>query len=195
VCSTDECEAYEESCADAGRIAVFERLISRCRVHTSAGLLERPKIFSTDAAGAVIGRSDDVLERGHDGGGGCNDNTRNLQKPCDVHAGSRAVKSGVGSTGRHSVGDGRKESFWKRGRTTKALDIKSGQLMARFSEDNIGGGSSEGRSAWEVRYFVLLRQLASDCLLAERGVSSILDGLVSGDGRTRGKWSGRNGVS
>ena len=72
-------------------------------------MLERARI-STDAARAVIGRSDDVLERGHDGGGGSN-NTRNLQKPCDVHAGSRVVKSGVGTTGRLSVGDGRKESF------------------------------------------------------------------------------------
>jgi hypothetical protein len=80
------------------------------RAHKDYRVLERLGSH-TDAAGPVIGRSDDVLERGHDGGRGSNDNTRNLQKPCDVHAGSRVVKSGVGTTGRLSVGDGRKESF------------------------------------------------------------------------------------
>lgn len=91
-------------------ISVFERVISSCRCAHDCRVLERARI-STDAAWAVIGRSDDVLERGHDGGGGSDDNTRNLQKPCDVHAGSRAVKSGVGNTGASRVGDGRKESF------------------------------------------------------------------------------------
>jgi hypothetical protein len=104
LCGNAEFESYE-SCVAAGATSIFERLIT-CRVHIR---LQGCAVDLQEAAEAAIGGSDDVLERGHDGEG--RRQHQELGQPCDAHAGSRAVESGVGTTGWHSVRDGRKEAF------------------------------------------------------------------------------------
>lgn len=64
--------------------------------------------------------------------------------------------------------------------------------MARFGEDKVDGGSYEGRSAREVKYFVLW-QVRGDSIKYFRWPRN----FVSGDGEDTGKveWNTENGIN